>query len=171
MIAQHGCIDTRISQAREGLEGKASAEQHTAAPSRLRVLVIDDEYGLRRCVAGMIRGAGHQVEEASSSTEGVRRLQAAPLDVVLTDLRMPGGSGWEVVRAAHDLHPGPPVLVMTADANALEAEGGAAALAAGILIKPFAMDDLLGRLAKMEEALRTPQPPPAAVSSEAAAIQ
>ena len=45
------------------------------------------------------------------------------------------------------------------------------ALAAGILLKPFAMDDLLSRLAKVEEALRTPRSTPAAVSSPATAIQ
>ncbi len=171
MTAKPNCVEPCSPRVRVTFEGQAPAERQAAAPSRLRVLVIDDEYGLRRCVASMIRGAGHQVEEASSSMEGVRRLQAAPLDVVLTDLRMPGGSGWEVVRAAHALHPGPPVLVMTADVSALKADGAEAALAAGILVKPFAMNDLLGRLAKVEEALRTLQPSPAALSNTAAAIE
>ncbi len=148
--------DNPTPQVGLSLDEGAPATKQTARPSPLRVLVIDDEAGLRCCVAHTIRGAGHQVEEAASSAEGVRRLQAGPLDVVLTDLHMPGGSGWEVVRAAHALQPDLPVLVMTGDADALEADGGAAALTAGILIKPFHLQDVLDSLCRIQEISGTP---------------
>ncbi len=146
------CLNTGYPSAGGSLEEKAvpEVEVHIDASSRLRLLVVDDEASLRRCVAQMIRSAGHEVEEAASSAEGVRRLNGAPLDAVLTDLRMPGGSGWDVVRAAHALHPGLPVLVMTGCSDALEEGGGAEALAAGVLLKPFRMEDLLGRIAALE---------------------
>ncbi len=147
MIVPPDCPSIRPPPAGVGREGTGPA----AAPSPLRVLVIDDEASLRECVAEVIQSAGHQVEEAGSSAEGIQRLQTVPLDVVLTDLRMPGGSGWEVVRAAHALHPGLSVLVMTGDETALAAADGAAPLA-GILVKPFAMEELLGRLATLQEA-------------------
>ncbi len=155
MISQPDRFGTCTPSADACLERKAPADPQ-AVPSRLRILVIDDEAILRDCVANLIRIAGHEVEEASSSAEGIQRLQATPVDVVLTDLQMPGGSGWEVVRAAHSRHPGLTVLVMTGDVNALEEDGGAGALAADVLLKPFALKDLLGRLAKVQKTPRAP---------------
>ena len=122
----------------------------SSAGDRPRLLVIDDQANLRCCVARLLQNAGYKVEEAASGDEGMRRLQqtTAP-DVVLTDLQMPGLSGWDIVRAAHVLHPGLPVLVMTARPDPLEAACGAETLVAAILPKPFGIEELLDRLAAL----------------------
>ena len=121
----------------------------SSAGDRPRLLVIDDQASLRCCVARLLQNAGYKVEEAASGDEGMRKLQTAAPDAVLTDIQMPGLSGWDVVRAAHVLHPGLPILVMTARPDALEAACGAETLVAGILPKPFSIEELLDRLAAL----------------------
>ena len=57
------------------------------------VLVVDDEGHIRRLLAHLIKGAGHDVVEASSSDEALKVMEQKPADVVFTDIQMPGYDG------------------------------------------------------------------------------
>ncbi|MCK6548475.1 sigma-54 dependent transcriptional regulator [Myxococcota bacterium] len=80
-----------------------------------RVLVVDDEQGLRDVLEVLISSKGHSVLTAKSVPEALKLLGAEELDLVITDLRLePGGDGMNVVRAARSRPNPPEVIVMTA---------------------------------------------------------
>src|SRR3977135_803917 len=79
-----------------------------------RILVADDHDALRR---GLVRGlteAGHEVEEASNGNAAVERLPDSYFDVVLSDLKMGGSDGMDVLRTTRSMHPTTAVILMTA---------------------------------------------------------
>src|SRR5580698_4038799 len=77
-----------------------------------KILVADDEQNLRRVLVALLRREGHDVVQAASGLEAIDRL--ADVDVVITDLRMPGADGMEVLRSASKHHPHVPVIMITA---------------------------------------------------------
>jgi signal transduction histidine kinase/CheY-like chemotaxis protein len=85
-----------------------------APPRRLRVLVIDDEPEVRSLLGEMLGAEGHDVVEAASGAEGLNTLGDGPgVDVVLTDLGMPGMTGWDLARAVKTRRPELPVVLLT----------------------------------------------------------
>jgi len=78
-----------------------------AAPIRpRRIVLIDDDQEVCHVIAEMLEEDGHQVIEAASGAEGLARLAETPgVDLVLTDLGMPGMTGWDVARAIKTMHP------------------------------------------------------------------
>jgi len=80
-----------------------------------RLLIVEDRDSLRRMLARALGGDGHQVETAADVGPALARLQAPePLDLVLTDLKLPSGSGLEVLDEARRSRPATPVVVLTA---------------------------------------------------------
>ncbi|MBK8012460.1 MAG: sigma-54-dependent Fis family transcriptional regulator [Deltaproteobacteria bacterium] len=80
-----------------------------------RVLVVDDEPGIRDALEFLIASKSHAVVTAASVSEARARLEEGPLDLVITDLRLePGGDGIDVIRAARKRSNPPEVIVMTA---------------------------------------------------------
>jgi CheY-like chemotaxis protein len=139
---------------------------------KLRILIADDDGPFRSLAAIVVRGAGYAVAEARDGTEAIEKLRKEPFDMVLLDVRMPGASGWEILRALiADASPEalpPRVLMMTGlttefDLDRLKKEG-----AFGMLIKPFQNDDLLSevkrilalpRLKMTAKGVKAPPPP------------
>ena len=79
------------------------------------VLVVEDKASLRQMLEEMLRAEGHRVEGIASGSAAVERLRAgSPVDVVLTDWRLPGADGLAVLDAARSVDPTLAVLVMTA---------------------------------------------------------
>ncbi len=105
--------------------------------SNIRVLVVDDHPIVRAGISAALRDYADVdvVGEASSGPEAVRRVAADPVDVVLMDLRMPGGGGVDATAAIVASHPATRVLILTtyeSDENILAAiEAGAS----GYLLK------------------------------------
>jgi PAS domain S-box-containing protein len=75
------------------------------SPAPRRVLVVDDEAGLRRIVRRYLEGRGHRVDEAGSGAEALERVAAAAYDAVLLDLKMPEMTGDELFRILRERHP------------------------------------------------------------------
>jgi signal transduction histidine kinase/CheY-like chemotaxis protein len=91
-------------------------EAHPAARSdaKRRILLIDDDAQVRAVVAEMLAIEGHAVVTASGGVEGLAALEGDErIDLVLTDLGMPGMTGWEVARAARSRRPTLPVGLIT----------------------------------------------------------
>jgi two-component system response regulator PilR (NtrC family) len=115
-----------------------------------RVLVVDDEPGLREFLEICLSRAGHEVSTASSGAEAIRMVSASadgesretPFDVVLTDMTMPGVNGMEVLRHCVGLHPAPTVLMMTAYGTADTAVAAMKAGARDYILKPFKVDEI-----------------------------
>ncbi len=109
------------------------------------VLVIDDEQIIRETVRDVLAKFGCTVDTARDGDEAVALVNQRNFDLVLTDIRMPGKTGYEVFRAVRDTHPACPVIFMTGfgydpshSIIRAEPEGLAA-----VLFKPFKVDELL----------------------------
>ena len=90
------------------------------------VLIIDDEPLMRLSMVDALKAVGYDVQEASTGDEGIEQSRARRYDLVITDLRMPGTDGLEVLKRARTAHPELPVILMTAHASvatAIEAYG------------------------------------------------
>ena len=108
-----------------------------------RILVVEDDPGLRFTVTDTLEGMGFAVASADSGTEAIHRLHGERFDVVVTDLRLPGRDGMEVLREARCAVPPPSVVVMTGYGSVESAVEAMKAGAADYLTKPFPMDALL----------------------------
>ena len=86
----------------------------TRRPVRPPILLVEDKDSLRMMLKLAIEGQGHTVVEARDQPEAVQAMQQDRPALVLTDLRLPEGDGFGVLRAAKELDPELPVIVMTA---------------------------------------------------------
>ncbi|HEU4611260.1 MAG TPA: sigma-54 dependent transcriptional regulator, partial [Kofleriaceae bacterium] len=100
-----------------------------------KILVADDEQNLRRVLTALLRREGHDVVQAANGGEAIERL--ADVDVVITDLRMPGADGMEVLRTAARNHPHVPVIMITAYGSVGQAVEAIKAGAFDYIEKPF----------------------------------
>ena len=109
-----------------------------------RVLVVDDEVGMREFLSVCLRRAGHQITAAKSGADALRMLSEdeAGFDVVITDLTMPGVPGMEVLRHACSLPSPPQVIMVTAYATTDTAVEAMKIGAYDYLIKPFKVDEI-----------------------------
>ena len=78
------------------------------------ILLVEDKDSLRAMLRHALESQGHGVVEARDQTEAVQALRDARFGVVLSDLRLPTGDGFGVLRASKELDPELPVIVMTA---------------------------------------------------------
>ena len=110
-----------------------------------QILVIDDEDLICRLADSALRLFGHEVVTASDGRKGVDLLERRPFDLLITDVRMPGMNGLEVIKALHALQLKTRVIVMGGDGSvpAFGAEAFARQVGADcVLHKPFGMQEL-----------------------------
>jgi signal transduction histidine kinase/CheY-like chemotaxis protein/HPt (histidine-containing phosphotransfer) domain-containing protein len=154
--------------AQAGPSALAPARRHR----RASVLLVEDLLVNQLVVATRLRRDGHHVDLAASGAEALGRIAEAPYDVVLTDLMMPGMSGFEVAQAIRAL-PGPagrlPIYALTATTSDEDRERCRAAGMQGMLAKPVEAAALAAALAAdpMPPAAPLPTLPPAAQSPSA----
>src|SRR6266699_2024611 len=101
------------------------------------VLVVDDETNMQAVMRMILEGAGHYVILADSGEEALEHVHRAELDVVLTDLKMPGMGGEEFVVRFRRERPDVPVIVVTAHGTINSAVKSIQDGAADYLVKPF----------------------------------
>jgi two-component system, NtrC family, response regulator AtoC len=116
------------------------------------ILVVEDEEKLRRVVELQLKGAGFEVEQAGTVEQAMRLADRA--DVILTDLRLPGVSGLEMLANLRRQDSHTPVIVMTAFGSIETAVEAMKAGAVDFLPKPFSLDHLMTVVNKALE-LRT----------------
>src|SRR5512138_2034952 len=111
-----------------------------------KILVADDEVNLRRVLVAMLRRDGHEVVQATNGQEAIEQL--GDVDVVITDLRMPGADGMEVLRTASRNHPHVPVIMITAYGSVGQAVEAIKAGAFDYIEKPFEQDSIRATIDK-----------------------
>ena len=119
-----------------------------------RVLIADDHDALRR---GLVRGlteAGHDVEEASNGNAAIERLHDNYFDVVLSDLKMGGSDGMDVLRTTRALHPTTAVILMTAFGTVNTAVEAMKIGAFDYVQKPFEIEEMEVKIEKALEVKR-----------------
>ena len=107
------------------------------------VLLVEDKDSLRAMLRHALEGQGHAVIEAQDEAEAVQALRQSRPAVVLSDLRLPNGDGFGVLRAAKELDPELPVIVMTAYGSIQDAVTAMKEGAMDFLAKPVDPDHLL----------------------------
>jgi two-component system, NtrC family, response regulator HydG len=111
-----------------------------------RVLVIDDDAGVRESIGRMLRAAGYTVHTASTGEEGFDLARGDAFDVILSDMRMPGLSGIDVLRKLRDVRVDASFLVMTGFGTVDTAVEAMKLGAVDFVQKPFFRDELLMRV-------------------------
>jgi DNA-binding NtrC family response regulator len=106
------------------------------------VLVVDDEQNMQTVMRMILEGAGHEVRVADSGEAAMAHVLDPKLDVVLTDLRMPGMGGEALVARLREQRPDVPVIVITAHGTISSAVKSIRDGAADYLLKPFEPEQL-----------------------------
>jgi CheY-like chemotaxis protein len=129
------------------------------------VLVVEDEAPVRQLVTNALRRAGYRVliaEDANSAMTLLR--EQGPVDLLLTDVIMPGRNGRELAREAQAHQPGLPVLFMSGYADRTFGPDGPGGMGEAFLQKPFALDVMTARVRQilMGDTSRAPAAEPGA---------
>ena len=124
-------------------------------PGRARVLLVDDRPSVLKVLAAVLEPS-YAVSTAGDGGAALALLGAGAFEVVLTDVRMPGLSGFEVLRAVRDRSPGSSVVLMTAFANIPDAVAAIKLGAYDYVAKPVEADELLLVVARALEYQRDP---------------
>ena len=111
--------------------------------SKPNILLVDDEEALRGVVAERLMDEGFEVVEAASGEAALEQLQGFAFDVIISDLRLPGIDGREVIDAALERYPGILAIVVTGYATVKDAVDIIKRGAADFVAKPFQFDELL----------------------------
>ena len=111
------------------------------------VLIVDDFAAVRRMLAMQLADCGYRTIEAEGGTDALERINDEHVDLVLTDIGMPGFDGLELVHAVRELSPATPVVVM-AGAGALAAVNESSirpidAYVDAVCLKPFQAGDVI----------------------------
>ncbi len=114
-----------------------------ATPQPVTVLIIDDERPVRDVVARFLTFRGYPVVIADSGPEGLAAFKQKRFDLVITDLGMPGMSGWEVAREVKRLKPKTLVVLMTGWMTDLDALKVKESGVDRVVHKPFDVDEIL----------------------------
>ncbi len=104
---------------------------------QIRVLVVDDEDIMRNLMIKILEKAGYHVVTASGGTAAKQILSEQPIDIVLTDVKMPDMNGFDLLREIKSSYPKVAVIMMTAYADAYTIKDALIAGADEYITKPF----------------------------------
>ena len=138
----------------------AQGETMSELPSGLCVLLVEDNPQVREFADGLLADLGCKVISSESGEQALQQLRANSIDLVLSDVVMPGMSGVELARHIREEQPGMPVLLATGYSDELLQRGSEFA----VLGKPFGAADLSKAMAALlaEEGKKASSPPSAA---------
>ncbi len=136
-----------------------------------RILVVEDSPTQARQLAFILEDAGFTVETAPDAEQGFARLADGRFDAVLSDLLLPGDSGFDLCRRikADPRYRGLPVVVLTSQADPVNVLRGIEAGADGFMTKDLEPDEVVGRIRRVLERLARPAPATAGRASSSSA--
>jgi PAS domain S-box-containing protein len=138
-------VTLTLPVARETVRPVAPTAVAIAAPqhSTRRVLLVDDEEGVRRSTRRLLERRGYTVVEADSAAHALAILEGTTVDVLLTDHAMPGGTGRDLVRDVIDRHPQVRVVLMSGFAGEGQVLDEIRGRSIPFLAKPFTLEELV----------------------------
>lgn len=116
-----------------------------------KILAVDDSASMRQMVAFTLKGAGHDVVEASDGVQALAKAREGKVDLVLTDVNMPNMDGISLIKELRTLpdYKFTPILTLTTESGAEKKMEGKSAGATGWIVKPFSPDQLLATIKKV----------------------
>lgn len=130
-----------------------------------RVLIVDDEPGLRELVRINLEHEGFEVSQAENGIEGLAAVHEFQPDMIILDVMMPEMDGWETCRKLREFST-VPVLMLTARAQSNDIVTGLDSGADDYLLKPFNMDELMARIRALLRRIPSPNRPVTAGNNE-----
>ncbi len=122
----------------------------------MNILVVDDESVIREGLRRILEGGGFAVETAKDGHAAIELLQHKEFELIITDLKMPGMNGFEVLNAVKVLQPNAAVIMVTGYATVETAVDAMKSGAADYLVKPFTPDQILEKVQRALESRTTP---------------
>ena len=119
--------------------------------SARRVILVDDDLGMRETLADVLRVKGYHVEAAASGRDALKQLAADPFDVAVVDIKLPDISGLGLLEEIKRTSPRTEVVFVTAFASVATATQAVNGAAFAYVTKPFEMDQLLATLRRAAE--------------------
>jgi len=117
----------------------------------IRILVVDDEASQRELISGYLKKQGFEVFTATGGEPALELFRQAPMELILTDQRMPGLSGLDLLKAARAINPETQVIVMTAYGSVETAVEAMRDGAADYVAKPLNLEELRQKILRMVE--------------------
>ncbi|HEU4400787.1 MAG TPA: ATP-binding protein [Candidatus Polarisedimenticolia bacterium] len=141
-------IELPIIQDSAAASEEASPRPSSSAPS-LRILVIDDEPALQAFLVSLLRSRGHSVDTAADVPEGIRKIAANGHDLIISDMRMPHGSGKDIYKAVMEKNPrlARRIIFTTGDGASAETKRFLKEAGNEIVLKPFKIEQIDGAIA------------------------
>jgi DNA-binding NtrC family response regulator len=136
-----------------------------------RILIVDDDPDIRESLPGGLSATGAEIATAKNGEEALARVASEPPDIVLTDVRMPGLDGVELLRLLRDRAPEVDVILMTAYDDMPTVVAGMREGARDFLVKPLDLHDLRRVVAEVFEDRRTRERARQAAEDEAAGFR
>ena len=125
------------------------------------LLLVEDKDSFRRLLSQALEGTVWKVKAVADPQEALRAMEAQPFHVLVTDLRLPGMSGLELIRRARQLHPSLRVVLMSAFGEPKDIVEAMRLGADDFLPKPFDLDAFLALLDRLRALVGAPPPDPA----------
>lgn len=116
-----------------------------------KILILDDEAEIRAELAEYLARKGYEVEEAGDGIEGLRKFEAAPADLVITDIKMPRLDGYEVIRRVRQIDPDLPIIAITGHFSPGDLSTAKDAGATVTMKKPLGLRELAAELKRLLE--------------------
>src|SRR5215471_5972967 len=113
-----------------------------------KILLIEDDPGIVMTLRRVLSEEGHHVQVETRGDSGLTRARGDAFDVVITDMKLPGTSGLELVREVHGAQPRLPIILITAHGTTETAIEATKAGAYDYLLKPFEIPELIDLLDK-----------------------
>ncbi len=122
-----------------------------------QILTIEDDAAIRRGIVDALHFAGYRTLEAARGDRGLDLAMTAQYDLLLLDLILPGGDGFDILKEVRRVHPTLPVIILTARGDENDRVRGLHDGADDYVIKPFSVKELLARIEAVLR--RSPQRP------------
>lgn len=113
------------------------------------ILVVDDDEGVRENLAELFQDVGYSVMTAGNAPEAIQKLTAGEVDLLLTDYRMPGPNGVELIESARRVKPRLKAILMTAFGDVFTEIESVRRGAIGYVNKPFEADEITGLVSRI----------------------
>jgi len=114
------------------------------------ILVVEDQDSARESLAELLRGEGYEVREAADGNVAKDLINKLDVDVILTDLMMPGADGIEVLKHAREVSPQTLIMLMTAHASVDTAVEALRLGAQDYLLKPLIFEDVMRKVERLK---------------------
>src|ERR1700730_15027109 len=128
------------------MQPSASSAAARAGALEARLLVVEDEPTILELLSGSLRFAGFDVLTAASGREALRLAGASRPDLILLDVMLPDGDGFDVVRTLRAGGPRVPVIFLTSRSHVHERVAGLTLGGDDYVTKPFSLDEVLARI-------------------------